>query len=159
MTTAELINFFHFSDNVRAAEVRSSWSVIKEDIQPEDLSPVINSTSQSHPISTAGVTLLLCSQHLIMIKPPPPPPPQSSSPPPPPCAGASHPPPPPPPSSSPLRLDQSYGGVMWVLFWAGPASPQEHWILFEVVIRHGRLTCKINTPGSKLPASQRTHSY
>lgn len=72
------------------------------------------------------------------------------------------PPPPPPPSPSPLHPSDWTSrteGVMWVLFWAGPASSQEHRILFEVVIRHGRLTCKINTPGSKLPASQRTHSY
>lgn len=57
------------------------------------------------------------------------------------------------------RLDWSHGGLMWALFRAGPASSHRRWILFEVLIQRGQLTCKINTPGSKLPASQRTHSY
>lgn len=47
---------------------------------------------------------------------------------------------------------------MWVLFWAGPASSQEHRILFEVVIRHGRLTCKINTLGFKAGRLHREHT-
>lgn len=63
------------------------------------------------------------------------------------------------PARSISRLDRSHGGVMWALFRAGPASSHRRWILFEVLIRRGRLTCKINTPGSKLLASQRTHSY
>lgn len=124
----------------------------KDNIRPRYQFPVINSTSQSHPISTADLALRRSPPNLYDQNP-------TSA-----VLTSSTtrryflPVPPPPPPST-LRLDQSCYGVIWVLFWAGPASSQEHWILFEVVIRHGRLTCKINTPGSKLPASQRTHSY
>lgn len=116
--------------------------------------PVINSTSQSHPISTADLTLHRSPRNHHDQNPTSAILTSSTT-----CRHFLSVPPPPPSTPSTLRLDQSYRGVIWVLFWAGPASSQEHWILFEVVIRHGRLTCKINTPGSKLPASQRTHSY